>query len=327
MKKIIIRHVFSDLGNYFPTLFFHNLYDKLKSKYNEYDFEIITEPQFEQNGMGSAYSALNFSIINPENNKYILISFFDNWRYHFMKHMGWNPNKMVQFFYPAGLNYFEYFCFRNSQMGNDDVFCPKNIDEVYQSFYYPTYRECDEDYLSQLYAARNTQIAIKQLYFCGKIWDFRLEMTKHISDQTIYIANKDSIHFEYDDYLNTLIHYRCLLSLPGGTEICNRDIECFSVGAPVIRPVLNIQYENPLIPNYHYISCYDSCKYFDGYPTYISYKDFALSLEATWNRVKDDIDYLNFIGNNARQWYLKNCTMNNNVNYVLSKIDMELLNG
>ena len=140
---------------------------------------------------------------------------------------------------------------------------------------------------------------------------------------------KDEMHqqIKIGFYREELKKYRCALSLPGGTEVCNRDIECFSIGVPVIGPALSVSYPDPLIPNYHYISCYDSCKYWDGYPTYLSYSDFQQSLQDCWSRVREDIDYLEFVAKNARDWYLKNCTLTQNIKYVLSKIDLEALNG
>lgn len=328
MKKLLVRHKFSDLQKYYPTTFFQKLYNQLLERYSDkYDFVVENNPTFEDKGYGSIYSCLNFSIINPETNKYILISFFDNWRYHFMKHMGWQPSNMVQFFYPSGFNYLEYFYFRNIEQGNADVDCPKNIDIIYNSFYYYTYNVSDENYVSELYEARNIKYSIPELYFHGYLWDFRKEMVKDIDDPSIYVSNKDNKNLDYNDYLNYLTHYRAILSLPGGTEICNRDIECFSVGVPVVRPALSTVYPEPLIPNYHYISCYDSCKYWEGTPRYVSYTDFKNSLQDCWYRIKNNYNYLEFVAKNARAWYIKNCTLQNNIDYVLSQIDMEKLNG
>jgi hypothetical protein len=56
-------------------------------------------------------------------------------------------------------------------------------------------------------------------------------------------------------------------------------------------------------------------------------KDFGNYLQDYWSRIKNNFEYLNFISSNARSWFLKNCTLNNNVNYVLSQIDLEQLYG
>lgn len=324
--QIIIRHLFRDLGNYYVTNFFDILYQKLVQKFPEHSFEIVNDKSYENNGYGGIYSCMNFSIINPVSNKYILVSFFDNWKYHFMRHLGWNPSKMVQFFYPGGFNYIDYFHFKQHEIANSDIDCPSNITSIYHPFFYGPYEKGSLDIIEGLYSNQNIKDTIPLMCFRGYMWDFRKDMIKHISDDSIRIFNRhDDKNLNYLDYLKDLTQYRCALSLPGGTEVCNRDIECFSIGVPVIRPFLNIQYPDPLIPNYHYISCYTDCKYWDGNPSYLSYLDFTKHLEYYWNKIKNNLEYLEFIRTNARQWFLKNCTIDNNINYVLSQIDMEKL--
>ncbi len=120
--------------------------------------------------------------------------------------------------------------------------------------------------------------------------------------------------------------YKASLSLPGGTEICNRDIECFGIGVPVVRPALQINFEDPLIPNYHYISFYHPCDYNPmGYPNYQSYEDFKKNLIHTWNKVKNDTEYLNFISKNAKDWFDRNCKMESNLRFISKKINLNLL--
>jgi hypothetical protein len=327
--RLIIRHLFRDLGNYYVTTFLNNLYSELLIRYPDYEFIIQNDKIYENNGYGGTYSCMNFSVINPETEKYILVSFFDNWKYLFMKHMGWDPNKMTQFFYCGGFNYMDYFNWKYLQKDNADVYLPYNIDTIYQSFFYgPYYANRDTD-VDEIYNLDNIKQSIPQLSFRGYMWDFRQDMLDDLNDESITIIDKNSTNnnLNYIEYLQDLTKYRCALSLPGGTEICNRDIECFSIGVPVIRPNLSINYPDPLIANYHYISCYDNCKYWSGNPTYLSYKDFQESLKDCWHRVRDNLEYLEFVANNARRWYLKNCTLTQNIKYVLSKLDLEALNG
>jgi hypothetical protein len=145
-------------------------------------------------------------------------------------------------------------------------------------------------------------------------------------DILIFDKNQNNQNLNYISYLKEMKKYLVSLSLPGGTEVCNRDIESFSIGVPVIRPHLQINYPDPLIPNYHYINCYHYCDYSkDGNPKYLSHKDFQENLLRTWDKVKDNKEYLDFISKNARNWFLKNCTIDNNLNFLLSKINLELL--
>ena len=105
--KYTIQHNFNDWPHFYVSTFFNNLYDQLQKRYENHTFEIINYPEYDDYGYGSIYSCMNFSIINSKTEKYALVSFFDNWKYHFMKHIGWKPEKMVKFFYPGGFNYLD----------------------------------------------------------------------------------------------------------------------------------------------------------------------------------------------------------------------------
>ena len=111
--RYVIRHQFRSLttdGNkFYVTNLFNKLKDKLQSTYPQHKFDIELDQSYEKYGQGGTYSCMSFSLINPENKNYILISLFDNWKYHFMTHMGWEPKKMKQFFYTGGFNYLDYF--------------------------------------------------------------------------------------------------------------------------------------------------------------------------------------------------------------------------
>lgn len=322
--ELIIRHQFRDMGNYYVTTFFNTLYQTLLDSYPQHTFNIVNSPEYEINGYGSVYSCMNFSIINPQNERYILVSFFDNWKYHFMKHLGWKPSKMVRFFYPGGFNYIDYFNNKQKEKNNPDIDCPSNIQTIYRSFFYSPYNIDNNTDISDIYHSRNLQETRCELYFRGYLWDFRQQMVDHIKDESIVIIDKNikDNTLPYKDYLKDLAQYKCALSLPGGTEVCNRDIECFAIGVPVIRPHLDIQYPDPLISNIHYINCYHNCKYWDGNPSYLDYAEFTKYLEYYWNTIRDNDEYLHFIATNAREWYLRNCSIEHNIKYILSDINL-----
>lgn len=326
---LIIRHLFRDLGDFYVTNFFNSLYAKLVSQYPEHTFTIENNSSYEDNGYGSVYSCMNLSIVNPENGKYIVISFFDNWRYLFMKHLGWQPELMTQMFYCGGFNYLEYFYWKKYSENNPDVSLPSDIEHKYHSFFYAPYNINHEHIETELYNSRKIQDTIPYLYFRGYLWDFRQRLVDGLvmQDSVIVDKNTENNNLNYDEYLRDLSQYRAALSLPGGTEVCNRDVECFAIGVPVIRPLLTVNYPDPLLPNYHYIPCYDTYKYYEGYPVVLNSQAFQESLSDCWNRVKHNDEYLNFISYNAREWYSRNCSLSNNTDYVLSTLNLETLYG
>lgn len=333
--KYIIRHQFRDissLGNkYYVTNFFKKLYDNLLNKYPNHTFEIINNREYENNGYGSIYSCMNFSILNPENNNYIVLSFFDNWKYHFMQHLGWEPSKMKTFFYAGGFDYWDYFSYKATGLSNKDLDFPDTIQSVYKPLFYSPYYDCCYDKIEELYNQRQSKKIINKLFFRGYMWDFRKQMTNNLLNrEDILIINKNESgkNLPYLDYLEEMSGYSACLGLPGGTEVCNRDIECFALGIPVVRPFLQVNYNDPLVSNYHYINCYHSCDYSDiGYPRYLSTEDFQKHLIYTWEKIKNNTEYLSFVSSNARSWFLKNCTADKNVEYVLNNLNLEILNN
>ena len=320
------RHLNIGGRDYYVTNLFNKFIDRLIETYPQHQFKIHHDPSFEKYGYGSIYSSMNLSIVNEYSGNYILVSLFDNWKYHFMKHLGWEPKKMKQFFYAGGFNYLDYFNYKKNINNNLDLEFPEDITTIFNSFFYNPYFDCCYDEMDKINS--NKKEKLKKLFFRGWMWDFRKKMTENINSDDILIIdkNENNQNLNYIDYLNEMSNYVAALSLPGGTEICNRDIECFAIGVPVIRPHLQINYPDPLIPNYHYINCYHYCDYTDnGNPKYISYKDFQNNLQYTWEKVKNNQEYLDFISKNAHNWFFKNCTIDNNINLLIDKINLNLL--
>jgi hypothetical protein len=329
--KYIIRHNFRDLffGNgltYYVTNFFKKFYIELQLKYPEHTFEIQNNPNYESFGNGSIYSCMSLSIINPDDNNYILISFWDDWKYHFYKHMGWQPQKMKQFYYCGSFNFVDYFSFKQKYKQNTEVEFPENIKNTYRSFFYGPYFDSHYDELDKIYKQRkNFSELINKIKFRGFMWDHRKNMTNKLPEEDFLIIDKnlDNQSMGYFEFLKELSQYKCALSLPGNTNICNRDIECFAVGVPVLRPALDNIISDPLWPDYHYLSFYHAPKYWDGHCWYYSYSDFQDHLIDYWNKIKNNDELLNFISDNAYNWYKKNSSADSNIEHILSNLSLE----
>jgi len=333
MTKLCFRHhsrsIIHSGKHYYVTNFFKKLSSAVEERYPDYSFSMYSDRSYEQFGYGGTFSCMSMSILNKSNGKYFLFSFFDNWKYHFMSHMGWSAEKMVKFYYASGFNFFDYYHFKYHNKANPDTRFPSDMDEIYEPIAYSPYYDCCFDVIDNLYHSRKSINTIDKLFFRGYMWDFRKSMTTELSklnDVLILDKNLDNQNIEYQQYLTEISKYKCCLSLPGGTEICNRDIECFAVGVPVLRPLISTNYKDPLIPNYHYISCYHNCDYLGGgNPRFLNYKDMQKNTEYVWNNVKNNQEYLDFISHNARKWYERNCGIENSINSCLNSMDLELL--
>lgn len=125
---------------------------------------------------------------------------------------------------------------------------------------------------------------------------------------------------DQDKYFSNLIKYKVALSISGIGELCYRDIECMAVGVPIIRFQYQTDLYEPLIPNYHYISVdYDKTipKHNEIYTDRLGNYTHSSQIENRFKEVKDDLDFLNFISNNARKYYEDNLTSPNRVNKTL----------
>jgi hypothetical protein len=335
MNNLTIRHKFRNLGDdtckYYATSFFIKLFDKLKILYPDIVFDIDECKQYESMGYGALCSCMHLSILNPSNNKYILVSLFDNWKYHFNKVLGWDPDNMVQFFYAGSFDFLDFYAYKSFISYNKDYVFPNHIHKTYQQFFYIPCYDCLYNELKDLFSNRSNRQLDPSLFFRGYLWDSRKLMLNNIADAediVIIDKNTDTNNLNYNQFVKELSGYKASLSLPGGTNICHRDIESFAVGTPVFRPLLTTNYPDPLLPNYHYMCFYGMCDYSDDHnPTFLSYKDFQEHLLYWWNKLKNNNEYLDYISHNARNWFEQHCTMDNNIEYVLSKINMEALNG
>lgn len=124
------------------------------------------------------------------------------------------------------------------------------------------------------------------------------------------------------DYLRLAIDYKVGLSISSLAEMCYRDIEYMAIGLPMMRLEYMTELHPRLIPNYHYISIprdgFDWSTNSDraGGPQYIeAYKNRFLE-------VKDDRDFLKFISDNARQYYLENCSTYVRVDRIIDRLEL-----
>lgn len=130
-----------------------------------------------------------------------------------------------------------------------------------------------------------------------------------------------------DEYLSTAINYKIGLAISSVSELCYRDIEYMSIGLPMLRLEYITQTNPPLIPNYHYIAI-DREKY--NLPGSLNNPDWGAHFDRAGGEiyvqaykekfleVKDDYKFLDFISNNARNYYNDFCSPSNKIQHLLN---------
>jgi len=314
---------------------------KLKAKHPDVDFVDIHSSI---NQAASFPSPAVMGIINPQNGKRIYVSYLDKNRFMFISHedYGWNPESMQQIITSTDYHSMigmvdEYqksdkddtkkYCF---EMGPGNLYFPDNIRDIMIPASYPVYStKMDKEISKQIFNTVSSKHREQKLMFRGYMWEPRLKiMEAGQHNQISYSGEGIQDAYKYAEFL---IENSVGLSLNGNAEICNRDMEYMSVGIPVIRPkLIHTETMQPLIPDVHYIS-FD----FEREPMFnqiyqspskgYDYKIVWDALVDKWESVKNDYDYLDYVAENGKKWYLENASLDVQVDNLLKSINLSLL--
>lgn len=261
-------------GEWIPIIVFKNYFDWMVSEYKDIEFDYYNPPPNVRTNPSGIYSPHIMRVLNKENNKYSIISYWDKAIELTWEGNGWSKKNQKQLVTSSGVH-------------QDIEFTP---------FSYVCYSKSFED-LSREKRKEFDDKTVNQLFFRGALYSHRFMMAKYRPD---IITNEKISQESYFDEIN---NSKICLSLNGAGEICNRDMEILSCGSVLIRPRLNQKFYNDLIPDYHYISVdlHNDPK-----------KQLDLILKK-YEEIKNDDDYLKEISMNGLNWYLNNGTINSNV--------------
>lgn len=137
--------------------------------------------------------------------------------------------------------------------------------------------------------------------------------------------NKDIKPVLPPEYFQKAINHKIGLSIATLAEYCYRDIEYMAVGIPFMRVEYLRDLNPPLIPNHHYIAI-DRKKYGLPYNSGLDRVGGEKYVEAYIDRfleVKDDKEFLNFVANNGRDYYVKYCSPQNRLNHILGLLNID----
>lgn len=148
-----------------------------------------------------------------------------------------------------------------------------------------------------LVESRESTRTSNSLYFRGADWAKRGRILEKLSKRGVIQSDFQIVDF--DAYFRESCQHRVALSLPGMADLCNRDVESFASGTCVLRPRLQNEFHNELVPNYHYISV--DTKYYKIDPVEVADK-----IEQRFREIADDHAFIAYIAGNAAQWYDEN---------------------
>lgn len=170
--------------------------------------------------------------------------------------------------------------------------------------------------LNHFYHQRQQLDLIDKFYFRGSGFEHRPLI--QLFDTKYFSGGYPVGNFE--NYAEEAITYKVGFSCAGSAQFCYRDIEYMAMGIPMIRFKYTNEMNPDLIPNYHYISVEPQLEKNEEYETNQEHADL---IQQRFLEVKDDKEFLQFISNNARKYYLDYIHNNNGVYHTIDLLDLD----
>jgi hypothetical protein len=190
----------------------------------------------------------------------------------------------------------------------------KSINDVYSPWiYFPS-----NSYNLEYFFNERQKISslIDKFYFRGSGLEHRPLLkyfNRSLFDGGLPIGN-------FDNYAKELINYKIGFSCAGSAQFCYRDIEYMAMGIPMIRFQYTNEMNPPLVPNFHYISVDPATEHTVEHKMT---EEYAKIIENRFFEIKDDVEFLQFISNNAREYYLNFIHDNSGIQNTLKILNIE----
>jgi hypothetical protein len=295
---------------------YQQLYNKLVEQNPNIQFS-FTDSIFKRtpenySGPSCKYGPHFMILENDETKKYFLVSYWDKLKDILTSNpiTNWDVENRVEVLTSAGAHV------------NDFFYKPLNFE--YTPISYTCMTIENQSQIEELYNQKSERSYLDKPTFRGYLYQFRKfleadERFNMISTKVSYIDNRSYMKELNSNHLN--------FSVNGAGEICNRDMEIMGLGTALFRTKFVCKFHNELIPNHHYIAVD-----FDDLPADEHKHDYnghwkLLSdrVHERFMQVKDDHEYIRFVAENGRKWYLENGTVDANVNIIHSLLDFSKL--
>lgn len=279
----------------------YEIYKKLRLKYPHIKINAINSRLLKEvKCCCDKYNIATAVIENPDNKKYLIISYCDK-NFLINQSNGWDLENCEGLYTPIGIHENDI----NYQLANLPIgYIPSTI---------TTWWKSSQDRIEEIYNSKpNRTIPNKPIFRGYGIHNFR----KYLKDND---SRFNIIDFPLDgvDFINEIGYNSINIDVNGAAEISQRTVDILGLGSALIRPKLKIQYHNKLIPNYHYaeVECEDLS----------NYKELADKYIDKFEELKKDPDQVEFLSKNGRTWYEQNCKLDGYVNTYLDILNINKL--
>lgn len=297
--------------NWNPIPIYEGFFEYLKSTYPNihftfYDNVSLRTPE-NYGGPSSVLGSLFMRIVNPENKKFLLISYWDVARNFFnKKHQDYLADeKLIEFYTSIGIHSDRDYAYELSSPALK-----------YTPISLCLQKSTDDDLIEKIINSKIPKVAKQKPRFRGACYAFR----KYLMDDPrfeMFNIYEEGNKLEKEDYLKEMAASKINISLNGIGESCFRDIEILGLGCTLLRPKLTVKFKDNLIPNYHYASVEvaDQTNFFDLANAFMEKYDWLLR----------NPEAAEAIAENGRKWYLQNGTTAKNIETLSNTVKIEKL--
>lgn len=279
----------------------------LRNKHPDIKFEEINQAILRWQGKEYKYFRCGLVLENPENGKFFLISQCDRVLTFLPEPNFYEGKTCVEIFtylgvhYPIGGNesnlvsdFKPWFKYTRIKPRLDAISAYPKIESLFESN-----------------QKNDNRITPDKLTFRGTLYGRR----------GIFIGRPEfellAGRIDHDCFLEELNQNNINIDLSGAVEITNRAWEIMGLGCALIRTKPMIEFQEPLIPDYHYLCAKPEIE-----------SDSKLFVDAhveAFEKLKKDKDLQVYLANNARKWYERNISMEAHVNSIINKLDFTKL--
>lgn len=304
---LIFHRVVNKLYGRYHNTFFEKYYNFLKK---DRECKWIDYAQTEDSGwenirlesidLEKPISDVDCVIEDTEKKEFYILSFteyFNSYIVHLIHHEACKKVLLTHFSW----HNIYYWCKKDNLTHKLNIISP---------WIFGSHTEYDIDYYRKKRTENNEDKIGDMLFFKGSGQGYR----KAITILQEYWGVVDNSSLTQEQYFENLIKHEIALSYYQDLdkyatpydhqgEFCYRDMEYMALGVPFIRIEYRDAVYNGLIPNYHYISISRE----KAYETYKKNGDEGVSelIFDTWQEVKDDKEFLNYISKNQIKWFDK----------------------
>lgn len=269
-------------------------------------------------GADSIDSIQVMTIVNPLNKKAIVFNVGPKCGGPFSENKGWSDFNIVQIIGGSSVSKSWYDNLSDDKKSFFDNFRSPICFPLDQT----THEEAILNFKPDSYYR-----TIRQAFFLGNTQNLigRIKLSEILKKHPLFkIVDRKIGGQKFESYINEMSQYKISLSLNGFAEACYRDWESMGIGIPIVRSEFYSQYNDPIIPNVHYIS--GSEPTINGETVYkSSFQDIADQLIHTVETHIDNEDFLNQISENGKKYFIENLTCNSIVKKFMSLIRLNLL--